>query len=96
MSTRFLYKIRNKNTGLFSAGGSIIRHTNDVRWSKQGKVWTTIGGLKLHLNQHYPTKYNKGTDMTDWEVVEYKIEEVSVKGTHEYMNPKKLIALITK
>jgi hypothetical protein len=40
------YKIRNKETGQFSKGG-----TWSV-WTKQnGKTWNNIGALKNHLNQ---------------------------------------------
>lgn len=39
-----IYKIRDKDTGLYSGGGSF------VRWSKNGKIWRNIGHLKNHLN----------------------------------------------
>ncbi|MEK3917198.1 hypothetical protein [Paenibacillus sp. FSL H7-0331] len=40
-----VYKIRNKETGLFSKGGT------DNIWTKEGKSWSNIGHLKHHLNQ---------------------------------------------
>ena len=43
-----IYKIRNKETGLFSKGGS---NTLNI-WSKTGKSWSNIGHLKNHLNLH--------------------------------------------
>lgn len=39
-----VYKIRNTVTGLYSKGGS------DGQWSKNGKIWSGIGPLKLHFN----------------------------------------------
>ena len=39
------YRLRDKNTGLFSSGGT------SPRWSKGGKVWQK-GHLKNHLRQH--------------------------------------------
>jgi hypothetical protein len=42
-----VYKIRNKETGLFSKGGS---YSKDI-WTKEGKSWSNIWHLKNHLNQ---------------------------------------------
>ena len=42
-----VFKIRNKETGLFSRGGTKPANI----WSKEGKSWTNIGHLKNHLNQ---------------------------------------------
>lgn len=39
-----MYKIRDKNTGLFSKGSSYIG------FSKAGKVWNGMGPLKNHIN----------------------------------------------
>lgn len=36
------YKVRDRDTGLFSAAG-------DYKWSKTGKTWSGLGPLKLHL-----------------------------------------------
>tara|TARA_Y100001968_G_scaffold324613_1_gene364307 strand:+ start:980 stop:1183 length:204 start_codon:yes stop_codon:yes gene_type:complete len=57
-----MYKIRNKKTGEFSSGGVYGLDT------KKGKIWQTIGALKLHLNfRSYDENY---------EIVEYKPVEV--------------------
>ncbi|PGO60593.1 hypothetical protein [Priestia megaterium] len=40
------YKIRNKETGEFSRGGS----SNIYIWSKTGKTWANIGHVKNHLH----------------------------------------------
>jgi hypothetical protein len=39
------YKIRDKNTGKFSTGGT------RPGWTKRGKAWSTLGYLKAHLAQ---------------------------------------------
>jgi hypothetical protein len=41
-----VYKIRDKETGLFSTGGM------DPTFTKKGKVWTGIGPLKAHITMH--------------------------------------------
>ena len=45
------YKIRNKQTGLWSRGGM------DPRFDKLGKVWRTAGHVKQHLNQYKTDGY---------------------------------------
>ncbi|OPH61894.1 hypothetical protein BC351_01235 [Paenibacillus ferrarius] len=49
-----VYKIRDKETGLFSRGGT---RAYDI-WTKEGKSWSTIGHLKSHLTQ-FTTSWNK-------------------------------------
>lgn len=90
------YKIRNRRTGLFSKGGQINNMAGDVLWSKHGKTWDTIGKLRSHISQHLPSKYNAGTDMSEWEVVEYHVTEQPAKGIHEIISHDKLIGLITR
>lgn len=85
------YKIRNKNTGLFHKGG-----VYDV-WSKHGKTWTTLGQLRSMLTMNMPNgAYRRGTDMTDWEIIEYEVTEKCVKMPHEVMNPDKIIEMLTR
>lgn len=45
------YKIRNKNTGLFSKGGQ------NPRFTKNGKTWNNLGHVKTHLNLHTGSAY---------------------------------------
>lgn len=61
-----VYKIRNKETGLFSKGGT----GRDV-WTKTGKSWSNIGHVKLHLNMHNKNKRNY--PYANAEVVEVEI-----------------------
>jgi hypothetical protein len=91
------YKIRNKNTGLFSKGGTRYRSTGDVQWSKQGKTWDTLGKLRSHLNQHLSDgSYYKATDMSHWEVVEYHVTEAEAKGVHEVLAAKTIVKMLTR
>ena len=69
-----MYKIRDKNTGLFSSGGMT------PKWSTIGKTYNNLGTLKSHLRQHishYTSE--KGRHYKDlpenWELVEYDIIE---------------------
>ena len=82
------YKIRNRNTGLYHKGGTYSH------WSKNGKTWTTLGQLRTMLTMNTPRPYNRGQDMTDWEIVEYEVIEKSVKMPHEVMDPKKILNLL--
>lgn len=44
------YKIRNRETGLFSAGGY------RARFSREGKTWESLKNLKAHLRLNpYPS-----------------------------------------
>lgn len=42
---KVVYKIIDNNTGLYSSGGVA------VKWAKEGKTWTSLRGLKLHLRE---------------------------------------------
>lgn len=62
-----IYKIRDKQTGLFSTGGLY------PKWSKIGKVWKTQGNLKSHLNMlqecGFLSQYNN-TEVIELETIE--------------------------
>jgi hypothetical protein len=95
------YKIRNKNTGMFSKGGMRKSSTDDVEWSRQGKTWDTLGKLRSHLNQHLnydgsKGSYYKATDMSHWEVVEYHVTEAEAKGIHEVLAAKTIVKMLTR
>ncbi len=49
-----VYMIRRKSDGLFSSGGM------SPAFRKTGKVWSTLGHLKLHLNMFVGIAYNSG------------------------------------
>ena len=61
-----VYRIRDKETGLFSDGKS------NPQFNKTGKVWTHAGGLTRHINaiaHLYPSKY-QGCEIVDYELRE--------------------------
>lgn len=66
-----LWKIRNKKTGLFSNGGKVPKFT------KNGKLWSCKGHLRLHLKQF--SEYELQKIYKDCEVVAYSMEEIDRK-----------------
>ena len=71
-----LYKLRNKETGLFSTGGL------SPIFNKKGKVWKQLNHIKSHLTQFRPTKYSYGVNrafnenyLNSVEIVEYVLSE---------------------
>ena len=59
-----IYKIRRKSDGLFSSGGT------GPRFSATGKVWTTLGALKNHLNL---LEKNGARHYQDCEIIPIKV-----------------------
>ena len=102
MAEKIYYKIRHKVTGNFSKGSSYSNaEGNNSFWNKSGKTWDTLGKLRAHITQHLPKYPGKsygspGTDMSDWQVIEYKVIESDVKGIHEVIDPKKLVQLLSQ
>jgi hypothetical protein len=41
-------------------------------------------------------RYYGATDMSDWEVIEFKSVPTSVKAIHEVVDPKKLVELLKR
>ena len=89
------YKIRDKNTGLFSEGGC------SPRFSKNGKTWPTRGALKSHLtllgksftccldgkNHQFHSEIPES-----WEIVEYILNLTDanvISAKEEQMRPAK-------
>lgn len=90
------YKIRHRKTGRWSKGGVYVNATGDNgQWvEKGGKTWDTLGKLRAHITTHLPGSYDRGTDMSDWEVVEYKMVYQDAKSIHEMIDPKKLVQML--
>jgi hypothetical protein len=88
------YKIRHKKTNRWSKGGVYASGDgNNGQWvEKGGKTWDTLGKLRAHITTHM-NKYNN-TDMSDWEVVEYKSSPSARMAIHEVVDPKKLMELL--
>lgn len=84
------YKIRNKsNPNLYRLSGVY------GRWNKSGKTWDSLGKLRsmitMIINRQYSTE-----DLSDWEIVEFEVTEVSAKGVHEVITAKNLTKLLTR
>lgn len=64
-----IYKIRHKETGLYSAGGQT------PRWTSKGKTWNSIAHLHSHLSQVFDCSYRCTRDYHNWEIVEIVVTE---------------------
>jgi hypothetical protein len=83
-----VYKIRNKNNSeQFLTGTPAYHH-----WDKTGRLFQTIGKLRSFLTTSMKGRHNA----SNWDIVEYELNELSVKGVHEMITPKKLIEMLTK
>lgn len=83
-----VYKIRNKETGLFKKGGGGGPNNDWARWSKTGKSWSSLGGLKNHMRLNYwETRTVVKDSLIEWylkrypthEILEITIEETNTK-----------------
>ena len=97
MTEQTFFKIRHKKTGRYSKGGAYVdaEGTSSLWVEKGGKTWDTLGKLRAHVTSHM-NRYYGATDMTDWEVIEYKSVPTAVKPVHEIVDPKKLIELLKR
>jgi len=97
MYEQTFFKIRHKKTGLYSKGGVYVNaEGNNSFWTDRGgKTWDTIGKLRAHITSHM-SRYSGSTDMSNWEVIEFKCVPTSVKAVHEIVKPEKLIKLLSQ
>lgn len=66
--TKNVFAILDTKTGLFSTGGY------EPQWTKQGKVWNSIGSLKNHLQLYARGLCGKRRDIpASWEVVTFEV-----------------------
>lgn len=79
------YKIRayaEDGTVLWSGGGM------DPKWHERGgKVWSTLGALRNHLNQ-FTGAYGRQfapDDIDDWEVVTFELKELQAQPVAELL-----------
>ena len=95
MSEQTFFKIRHKKTGRYSKGGTYVNaEGNNGYWvEKGGKTWDTLGKLRAHITSHI-SRYYGATDMSDWEVIEYKCVPTDIKMVHEIVKPEKLVELL--
>ena len=83
-----VYKIRNRNNPDKFLTGTPTYH----RWEKTGRMFQTLGKLRTFLTNALKGNRNIG----EWDIVEYELAEVSVKGVHEMIKPEQLIKLLTR
>jgi len=92
------YKIRSKESGLYSKGKaamvvySIDDHCSGY-WNKTGKIWPSLGSLRTHFNA--VLGHGRGIPES-WEVVELEVIEKSVKSPIDWIDPNKLIKILSK
>lgn len=70
--TKFIFKIRQKSTGLFSSGGA------SPKFTKMGKSWQSLGHVKNHLRvpeNLYMKACSQYPDIQDLELVQYVLKE---------------------
>lgn len=84
-----VYKVRNKNTGLYSKG------TGYNEWHKVGKTFDTLGKLRSFITRTFNSNYAKQF-VSEFEIEEYEVRCVGTKQVHEVMDPKKLMAMLSK
>ena len=95
MSEQTFYKIRHKKTNRYSKGGVYVPGdgTGSLWVEKGGKTWDTLGKLRAHITSHM-NMYGGGTDMTDWQVIEYHSVVKEVKDIHEVVTPDKIMKIL--
>jgi hypothetical protein len=83
-----VYKIRNKDTGLFSTGGTY------PRWTKAGKVWKQKGHLTVHLTMIEknvrPARYGADCEVVEYEITETEGGSVAVSSWNELAKIRRL------
>lgn len=89
-----IYKIQDKNTGLFSQGAVMRKYKDDhefgarVRWSKKGKEWKSVETVKAHL-----IKCIQGGGIPDsWEILEFT--QQPSKAMHEWITAEMTLILL--
>lgn len=64
-----VYKIRDKNTGKFSSGGT------DPKWSQKGKLWYSEGHVRCAIT-NWKNTHLKTSAPSNWEIVEFMLQEM--------------------
>lgn len=85
MKSKFVYKVRNKKTGLFSTGGT------SPKWKPIGKIWTSLSAVKIHLSQFKTWSWEKqkyvkdGLVSEDWEILEFDLSLVRTVDARKFV-----------
>lgn len=86
-----VYKIRNRNNPeLFLTGTPTY-----ANWDKTGRMFQTIGKLRTFLTNTLKVQ-KPGKNIGEWDIVEYELAEVSIKGVHEMIKPEKIMEILRK
>lgn len=72
-----LYRIRDKNTGLYSKGGS------PPEWGKIGKVWVALHHLNAHLSMI--KEYGGIDSYNNAEIIVLDVKESTTIDVNKYM-----------
>lgn len=91
LNSKTVYKIRNKNTGLYSKGGSYVNESK-YGWSQTGKTWSSRSALMGHLAQYVKLPYRYQRNDPDkvptvnipeyWEVIAIEVKTIEDIGVH--------------
>lgn len=64
------------------------------RWNSSGKTWDTLGKLRSAIT--LVMNSSRGEDISDWDIVEYEVSEVSVKHVYDVIDPKKIDKILAR
>jgi hypothetical protein len=90
-----VYKIQHARTHLFSKGGMRVNPDGHYGWSKNGKIWGTLGKLRAHITSHLPKSGERGTDMSEWRIISYQLSVKDIQGVHEVVTPDKILKVLS-
>lgn len=88
------YKIKNKETGLYSTGSlsASTKWYSDSRWDEYGKIWHTAASLRKHINN----LLRIGGITDNWEIVEIAIREVGQQSMVDFVGPATIMKLLSR
>ena len=94
-----VYKIRHRVSGRWCKGGIYVDAEGTNRyWTDReadAKIWTALGRLRSFITSHLPKyTWRPGTNMTDWEVVEFELVAQKTDPVYNVVDPKKLLAAL--
>ena len=85
------YKLRSKaNPDLYVRGTPVY-----MSYDQQGRIFQKIGQLRTFLTACINMKHGS-RDVTEWEVVELELKELSAKEVIDIIKPEKVLALLKK
>lgn len=89
-----IFKIRNKNNGLFFNGGHYWADTkfDHNNWSESGQTYYSLNGLRGTINRIV----RRHGILEHIEIVEVELVIVSAKSLLDYINPKLVIDRLKK